>query len=94
MEEAAIYQDTSFALAAAGVFGQAGLLHFLTSGHRSMNAIATYVELLRDGDLSMRRSARGLRPAQLPRRLRRSDSVSIDTLWQTRAPCARRLLAV
>jgi hypothetical protein len=55
VEEAPVFKDTVFSLASAGIFGQAGLLHFLTSGHRTSSAISTYVELLRDGDLGMRR---------------------------------------
>lgn len=50
-----LLRDTAFANASAGLFGQGGLAHFLAAGRRSQGAIATYVELIRDGDLAMRR---------------------------------------
>merc|ERR1719460_1972893 len=55
VEEIAFLRDTVFSHAAAGLFGEAGLMHFLASGQRSAASIATFVELIRDGDLAMRR---------------------------------------
>jgi hypothetical protein len=55
VEEIPCLRDTVFAHAASGLFGEAGLLHFLSSGCRSASAIASYVEMVRDGDLAMRR---------------------------------------
>jgi hypothetical protein len=54
-EEMEFLKDSVYPSISVGIFGQAGLLHFLTSGKRTENAIMTYIELLRDGDLQMRR---------------------------------------
>lgn len=55
VEELPCLRDTSFAHAASGLFGEAGLCHFLGAGERSAGAVAGFVELIRDGDLAMRR---------------------------------------
>jgi hypothetical protein len=55
VDEIPCLRDTVFAHAASGLFGEAGLLHFLASGCRSASSIASYIELVRDGDLAMRR---------------------------------------
>jgi hypothetical protein len=55
VEEIPCLRGTGFAHAAQAIFGEAGLLHFLTSGWRSEAAISNYVEMIRDGDLAMRR---------------------------------------
>lgn len=55
VEELPSLRDTTFSHAAAGLFGEAGLLHFLGAGERSAAAVAGFVELIRDGDLAMRR---------------------------------------
>ena len=54
-EEIEWLKDSVFTSISVGIFGQAGLLHFLTSGKRTDNSLMNYIELLRDGDLEMRR---------------------------------------
>jgi hypothetical protein len=55
VDEIPCLRDTAFAYAAQALFGESGFLHFLTSGWRSEAAITSYVEMIRDGDLAMRR---------------------------------------
>jgi hypothetical protein len=75
-EEFDFLRGTHFSSMAVGIFGEAGLLHFLTSGRRTENAITTYIELLRDGDLQMRRFF-GARMRDILR-LRARESTLVD----------------